>query len=209
MIHRHCIQQTFHIPLIQLNMPPKIIHTDAGFTSGCRWSAQEGPYLPSINSSQHLLLPPCKCAGGTFESEPPSAQHSDLAHAARWWPNESIGQACGGAIGKPGKYEEGSASNNLWGPLTEWCLLQDKLGTSSVLWLVRRRLDCGTVVPLLEAASCCHLCRTPPGLNSSGSRAETLTFLYVPPQLCVILFCFSFNLVNFILDEYGFVENGF
>ena len=29
MIHRHCIQQTFHIPLIQLKMPPEIINTDA------------------------------------------------------------------------------------------------------------------------------------------------------------------------------------
>ena len=31
MIHRHCIQQTFHIPFIQLNMPPEIINTDATF----------------------------------------------------------------------------------------------------------------------------------------------------------------------------------
>ena len=31
MIHRHCIQQTFHIPLIQLNMPTKFINKDATF----------------------------------------------------------------------------------------------------------------------------------------------------------------------------------
>ena len=31
LIHRHCIQQTFHIPLIQLNMPPDIINTAATF----------------------------------------------------------------------------------------------------------------------------------------------------------------------------------
>ena len=31
MIHRHCIQQTFQIPLIQLNVPPELINTDASF----------------------------------------------------------------------------------------------------------------------------------------------------------------------------------
>ena len=29
MVHRHCIQQNFHIPQIQLNMAPEIINTDA------------------------------------------------------------------------------------------------------------------------------------------------------------------------------------
>ena len=31
MIHHHCIQQIFHMPLIQLNMPPKIIHRNSTF----------------------------------------------------------------------------------------------------------------------------------------------------------------------------------
>ena len=31
MIHRHCIQQTFHIPLIQLNMPTKFTNRDVTF----------------------------------------------------------------------------------------------------------------------------------------------------------------------------------
>ena len=31
MIHRHCIQLTFHISLIQLNMPTKFINRDATF----------------------------------------------------------------------------------------------------------------------------------------------------------------------------------
>ena len=33
MFHRHGIQQIFHISLIQLNMPPEFINTDATFES--------------------------------------------------------------------------------------------------------------------------------------------------------------------------------
>ena len=64
-----------------------------------------------------------------------------LAHAARRWPNESIGRphscrcvnaeatASGGdARGQPGRDGEGSASRNQWEQLTKQCQLRDLLG---------------------------------------------------------------------------------
>ena len=53
MIHRHCTQQTFHMPLVQLDMPPEIIHRNStfekmGLSDAHASSSQFQPSLPGM-----------------------------------------------------------------------------------------------------------------------------------------------------------------
>ena len=109
-----------------------------------------------------------------------------LAHAARWWPNESIGrphlQVCKDR-GNGKRRRRKRTIRKRWGGIC----VKKPVGTTdkavpapgpawdriiALFWAGKRskRTWSRNCRSTLEAASCCHPCRTPPGSNSSGSR---------------------------------------
>ena len=109
-----------------------------------------------------------------------------LAHAARWWPNESVGrphlQVCKDrGNGKRRRHKRttrktwrgicvkkpvGTTDNAVPAPGPAWDRIIALFWGSNRSKRTWSRNCCST----LEAASCCHPCRSPPGSNSSGSR---------------------------------------